>query len=109
MHDNIQVLIPTKERQSTQPANLLANIAEYRENVHDIYIAIEDPDMPGTITLRTYGCKNKRPAQRIQLSIYPLSRLAFTRKLDYTRRLYLVAETSNPSSSVAVMIPTSSS
>ena len=107
MHDNIR-LIPT-EQPSSRPANLLANIAEYRENANDIYIAIEDPDLPGTITLLTYGCKNKRPAQRIQLSIYPLSRLAFTRKLDYTRRLYLVAETSNPSSSIAVMIKTSSS
>jgi len=81
-----------------------AKHATHRGKDYDIYFVIEDLDNPGTVTLFRYGCQNKRPPTKLKMADQPLTRLAFTTNLDYSRELYVIAETSNPASSIAFKV-----
>ena len=81
-----------------------AKHATYRGKGYDIYFVIEDIDAPGTVTLFRYGCKNKRPPEKIRLCDKPLTKLTFSTNIDYSRDLYLVAETEMPCSSIAFKV-----
>ena len=81
-----------------------AKHATHRGKNYDIYFVIEDMDNPGTVILFRYGCQNKRPPTKHKLVDQPLTRLAFTTNLDYTRELYVIAESGNPSSRIAFKV-----
>ncbi len=90
--------------QSSTNLHQFAKHATYRGKGYDIYFVIEDVDVPGTVTLFRYGCQNKKPPTKIRLADQPLTKLTFSTNIDYTRELYLVAETETPYSNVAFKV-----